>query len=71
VIDRAANGFDPSQIGKYVIDLAQAFNKFYANVRILAEEDAVKNARLQLVAAVVTVLKEGLRILGLAAPEEM
>ncbi|MED2008193.1 arginine--tRNA ligase [Brevibacillus borstelensis] len=71
VIDRAANGFDPSQIGKYVIDLAQAFNKFYANVRILAEEDAVKNSRLQLVAAVVTVLKEGLRILGLAAPEEM
>lgn len=71
VIDRAASQFDPSQIGKYVIDLAQAFNKFYANVRILAEEEAVKAARLQLVAAVVVVLKEGLRILGLSAPEEM
>ncbi|MDA5108483.1 arginine--tRNA ligase [Brevibacillus thermoruber] len=71
VIDRAREQFDPSQIGKYVIDLAQAFNKFYANVRILAEEEDVKTARLQLVAAVVTVLKEGLRLLGLAAPEEM
>src|SRR5690606_5458183 len=59
VIDRAREQFDPSQIGKYVIDLAQAFNKFYANVRILAEEADVKTARLQLVAAVVTVLKEG------------
>jgi arginyl-tRNA synthetase len=71
VIDRARENFDPSQIGKYVIDLAQAFNKFYANVRILAEEEAVKASRLQLVAAVVIVLKEGLRLLGLQAPEEM
>ena len=71
VVQRAADNFDPSQIGKYVIDLAQAFNKFYANVRILAEEEAVQATRLQLVAAVVIVLKEGLRLLGLAAPEEM
>ncbi|GIO07169.1 arginine--tRNA ligase [Brevibacillus reuszeri] len=71
VIDRAAANFDPSQIGKYVIDLAQSFNKFYANVRILAEEEGIKASRLQLVAAVVCVLKEGLRLMGLAAPEEM
>lgn len=71
VIQRAADNFDPSQIGKYVIDLAQVFNKFYANVRILAEEEDIKASRLALVAAVVVVLKEGLRLLGLAAPEEM
>lgn len=71
VIDRAREGFDPSQIGKYVIDVAQQFNKFYANVRILAEENDLKESRLQLVAAVVIVLKEGLRLLGLEAPEEM
>ncbi len=71
VIDRAREEFDPSQIGKFVIDLAQSFNKFYANVRILAEEEEVKNSRLHLVAAVVVVLKEGLRLLGLKAPEEM
>jgi len=71
VIERASDNFDPSQIGKYVIDLAQSFNKFYANVRILAEKEDVKASRLALVAAVVAVLKEGLRLLGLAAPEEM
>ncbi|QRG69690.1 arginine--tRNA ligase [Brevibacillus choshinensis] len=71
VIERASENFDPSQIGKYVIDLAQSFNKFYANVRILAEEEDIKASRLQLVAAVVAVLKEGLRLLGLSAPEEM
>lgn len=71
VIDRAREQFDPSQIGKYVVDLAQAFNKYYANVRILADDEQVKTARLHLVAAVVTVLREGLRLLGLAAPEEM
>lgn len=70
-IERAAAQFDPSLVGKYVIDLAQLFNKFYAHVRILAEEEDVKQTRLQLVAAVVTVLKEGLRVLGLKAPEEM
>lgn len=71
VVERALTEFDPSQIGKYVIDLAQSFNKFYANVRILAEEAELKQSRLHLVAAVVVVLKEGLRLLGLKAPEEM
>lgn len=71
IVERAAAQFDPSFIGKFVIDLAQLFNKFYANVRILAEEEDVKQTRLQLVDAVVTVLAEGLRLLGLKAPEEM
>ncbi|ASS74297.1 arginine--tRNA ligase [Tumebacillus algifaecis] len=71
VIKRAADEFDPSVLGKYIIDLAQAFNKFYANVRVLAEDEAVKQARLQLVAATAIALKEGLRLLGLEAPAEM
>ncbi len=71
IVERARDEFDPSLVGKYVVDLAQAFNKFYANVRILAEDEAVKTARLHLAAAVVVVLKEGLRLLGIQAPEEM
>ncbi|ERM18467.1 arginine--tRNA ligase [Brevibacillus laterosporus] len=71
ILEKARDQFDPSQIGKYVIDLAQTFNKFYAHVRIVAEDEQVKQARLQLVAAVIVVLKEGLRLLGLEAPEEM
>jgi arginyl-tRNA synthetase len=71
VIERAGEEFDPSQLGKYVIDLAQAFNKFYAHVRVLAEDEAAKTARLHLVAATAHVLREGLRLLGLGAPTEM
>ncbi|SFA70841.1 MULTISPECIES: arginine--tRNA ligase [unclassified Bacillus (in: firmicutes)] len=69
-IQRATAKYDPSQIAKYVVDLAQAFNKYYGAVRIL-EEDEWKYSRLKLVSAICTVLEEGLRLLGLQAPEEM
>lgn len=70
VIKQAYHQFDPSQIAKYTIDLAQAFNKYYGAVRIL-DEDEQKQARLQLVKSVTIVLKEGLRLLGVKAPEQM
>ncbi|WP_368659313.1 arginine--tRNA ligase [Metabacillus halosaccharovorans] len=70
VIMQAYAQFDPSQIAKYTIDLAQAFNKYYGSVRIL-EEDEHQYARIQLVEAVTIVLKEGLRLLGVKAPEQM
>ena len=50
--------------------MAQSFNKYYGNVRIL-DENAEKDSRLALVYAVTVVLKEGLRLLGVEAPEEM
>ena len=69
-IKRACDNYDPSQIAKYIIDLAQAFNKYYAEVKVL-QECAEKEARLALVYAVTIVLQEGLRLLGIIAPEEM
>ncbi|QCJ40672.1 arginine--tRNA ligase [Bacillus sp. S3] len=69
-IKRACENYDPSQVAKYIVDLAQAFNKYYAEVKIL-EESAEKHARLSLVYSVTVVLKEGLRLLGIEAPEEM
>ncbi|WP_066074346.1 arginine--tRNA ligase [Neobacillus soli] len=69
-IKRACENFDPSQVAKYVVDLAQAFNKYYAEVKIL-EENAEQQSRLALVDSVTVVLKEGLRLLGLEAPKEM
>ncbi|WP_342429196.1 arginine--tRNA ligase [Neobacillus sp. FSL H8-0543] len=69
-INRAFENFDPSQVAKYIIDLSQAFNKFYGEVKIL-EENTEQQARLALVFAVTVVLKEGLRLLGMEAPEEM
>ncbi len=70
VVEKAFQRYEPSQISKYVLDLAQAFNKYYGNVRIL-ENSEEKQSRLHLVYAVTIVLKEGLRLLGIGAPEEM
>ncbi|NHC42246.1 arginine--tRNA ligase [Bacillus sp. MM2020_1] len=69
-IKRACKNFDPSQVAKYIIDVAQAFNKYYADVKIL-EDNAEQQGRLALVYSVTEVLKEGLRLLGLEAPAEM
>lgn len=69
-IKRACENFDPSQVAKYAVDLAQAFNKYYAEVKVL-EESEEQEARLALVYSVTVVLKEGLRLLGVQAPEEM
>ncbi|MFK9092651.1 arginine--tRNA ligase [Bacillus salipaludis] len=69
-IKRACENFDPSQVAKYIVDLAQAFNKYYAEVKVL-EESEEREARLALVYSVTAVLKEGLRLLGIEAPEEM
>jgi arginyl-tRNA synthetase len=69
-IKRACANYDPSQVAKYIVDLAQAFNKYYAEVKILEENEA-REARLTLVYSVTVVLQEGLRLLGIEAPEEM
>lgn len=70
IVLQAAEKYEPSVIAKHAIHLAQAFNKYYAHVKILAEDDQ-KEARLALVFAMATVLKEDLRLLGLHAPDEM
>ncbi len=70
VIERSAAEYDPSQIAKFVLELSRSFNKYYGQIRIL-DDPSYKQARLQLVSAVSIVLQEGLRLLGLQAPEEM
>ncbi|MDR1605971.1 MAG: arginine--tRNA ligase [Streptococcaceae bacterium] len=69
-VARAARTFEPSVIAKYVINLAQAFNKYYAHTRIL-DDNADRPARLALSYATGVVLKESLRLLGVEAPSEM
>lgn len=70
VIDNAFSDMEPSHIAKYVLHLSKTFNKYYAHVRIL-HDDAERDSRLALVMATTIVLKEGLRLLGMDAPEEM
>ncbi|WNF71645.1 arginine--tRNA ligase [Streptococcus suis] len=70
VVERAGDKFDPSLIAKYAINLAQAFNKYYAHTRIL-DESPERDSRLALAYATGLVLKEALRLLGVKAPEKM
>jgi len=70
IIRKACEKYDPSLVAKYAIDLAQTFNKYYAEVRILADDEQ-KNSRLTLVYCVTVVLEEALRLLGIGAPKEM
>ena len=70
VVKRAAENYDPSLIAKYAINLAQAFNKYYAHTRIL-DESPERESRLALSYSTAVILKEALRLLGVDAPEKM
>ncbi|MBZ6526886.1 arginine--tRNA ligase [Aerococcaceae bacterium DSM 111021] len=70
IVENAIQRFEPSVVAKYVIQLAQQFNKYYANVRILNEDDQLES-RMALVKAVTIVIKDALSLLGVEAPEEM
>lgn len=70
VIKDANDRFEPSVIAKYAVKLAQSFNKYYANSKILEKDDGLV-ARLGLVKSTQIVLKEALRLLGVKAPNQM
>lgn len=61
---------DASMIAKYALNLSRSFNRYYANTRILVDDEN-KMARLALVKSVAIVLEESLRLLGVKAPDEM
>lgn len=69
-VRRAFLNREPSVVAKYALGLARAFNKYYANSKILTDDDN-KNGRLALVAAVSETLTVALSILGVKAPKEM
>ncbi len=70
IVKEANDRFEPSVIAKYTLKLSQAFNRYYGNSKILADDGGI-HARLGLVQATATVLKESLRLLGIKAPEQM
>ncbi|MBI4994589.1 arginine--tRNA ligase [Candidatus Peregrinibacteria bacterium] len=71
VIVLAAEEFKPNLIANYLFELASVFNSFYASVPVLQAEESVRAGRLKLVEAITIVLKNGLELFGIAAPEEM
>lgn len=62
---------EPHIVTRFVLDLAQAFNKFYHNSPILVEDDDLREARLALVEATRQTIENALKILGMKAPQKM
>ena len=71
MVMKAAEEYMPNYIATYLFELAQNFNLFYNEVRILQAEKNVSLARLHLAGAVGLILKNGLALLGIEAPEKM
>ena len=70
-IKLAARDYDPSHINRYLQDLAACFHRFYNACRIKGEDAAVQAARLKLADETRIVLKNGLKLIGVDAPEKM
>jgi arginyl-tRNA synthetase len=68
----AVNNLKPSIIAEYANSLADKFNSFYSSVPVIqAESRNLRDARMELVSAVGTVLRNALLMLGIEAPERM
>lgn len=67
----AAAKYEPSMVTRAVTDIAQAYNRFYYDNRILDDNPAVRAARVLLTRATRDVLKQGMYLIGMEAPEQM
>jgi arginyl-tRNA synthetase len=71
VVQSSALAYEPHQIGYYLRELANDFHTYYNSHQFLVETDSLRNARLGLILATRQVIRNGLTILGVSAPEEM
>ena len=71
MLTHAAHGFAPHDVAFYLRELAACYHSYYDAERILVDDEAVKLARLALVAATAQVLHNGLAVLGVSAPRKM
>ncbi|MEQ6889321.1 arginine--tRNA ligase [Halomonas sp. CS7] len=71
VVAHAAAAHEPQQIAQYLLDLAADFHTCYNAVKVMVDDDALRNARLALGLATRQVLRNGLDLMGVGAPEEM
>ncbi|MFB9865966.1 arginine--tRNA ligase [Vreelandella sulfidaeris] len=71
VVDTAAKNREPQQIAQYLLDLAGDFHTCYNAVKVMVDDDTLRNTRLALGLATRQVLRNGLDLMGVSAPEEM
>jgi len=70
-VEIAAQNFAPHRLIRYVYELATMFHSYYKAERVITENDEVTQARLWLLQAVSTVVRNVLRLIGVSAPERM
>lgn len=71
-VSAAAEKYEPSYVARFAVDVAQKFNKFYFNCKILvAEDEKTKNFRLALTNATLQALKNAFALLGIGVPDKM
>jgi arginyl-tRNA synthetase len=70
-IERAAELYEPSILAQCLVDISDRANRFYNAHHVLGQEPPIARTRLLLVASVALLLRTGLHLLGIAAPEEM
>ena len=71
MLTNAASSFAPHDVAFYLRELAACYHSYYDGERILVDDEAVRLARLALVAATAQVLHNGLAVLGVSAPRKM
>jgi arginyl-tRNA synthetase len=71
LIENAATAHEPHQVAQYLRELANGLHTYYNAHTFLVEEEAIRNARLDLIAAVRQVIANALGLLGVSAPESM
>lgn len=71
IVEHAAHEFEPSILAGFLLNLCSTFNGYYHNHRILGDDAELTRARILLVDCLRCALKNGLRLLGLTAPERM
>lgn len=70
-VREAGERYEPSVVARHIVDVAQAFNRFYHEEHILVVDQNERAAKIALVVATKEVLKNGLSLLGVHAPEKM
>jgi arginyl-tRNA synthetase len=71
VVEHAAKSREPQQVAQYLLDLAGDFHTCYNAVKVMVDDDTLRNTRLALGLATRQVLRNGLDLMGVSAPEEM
>ncbi len=71
MLTAAAQGLAPHDVAFYLRDLASAFHSYYAAERFLVDDVELSRARVALLTATAQVLRNGLSLLGVSAPEKM